>query len=111
MAIVWDNTLTSGLRGKFGHLSVFRSMRGKTFVSRAPGKQDKCKETQAQRSTRVTFAEASRWAKTVLLNEEKKIYYQQLAREWKLPNAYTAAIKEFMCKREGRITCPQDNNV
>jgi hypothetical protein len=48
-------------------------MRRKTFASRAPGKQDKRKETVAQRATRTAFAEASRWAKNVLLDPDKKV--------------------------------------
>ncbi len=98
MATVSGNDLTSGLRGKIGQLMVFRVIRGKTYVSRAPRKADKSKETVAQRNTRITFKEASQWAKTVLLDPAKKEYYQQRAKEWNLTNAYTAAVKDYMRK-------------
>lgn len=111
MAIVTDNDLTSGLRGKLGKLLVFRSLRGKTFVSHRAAKPDKTKETTAQRQTRVTFREASAWAKEVLLDARRKVYYQSRARALKLPNAYTAAIADYMRKpqitksqRRGMIT-------
>jgi hypothetical protein len=101
MAIVSDNLVTSGLRGKFGQSFVFRKLRGKTVVSHAPGQQDRSKETTAQRATRTAFADASRWAKAVLLDPEKKTYYQQRAKAWNLPNAYTAAIREYMQSARG----------
>src|SRR5689334_16260192 len=96
MATVSGNMLTTGLRGKIGHLLVFRSIRGKTFASHAPRKPDKSKETIAQRRTRTTFRDASRWAKLILLDPLKKEFYLQKAKEWGLTNAYTAAIKEYM---------------
>jgi hypothetical protein len=103
MAIVSDNLVTSGLRGKFGEFFVFRKLRGKTVVTLAPGKQDKRKETAAQRGTRTAFAEASCWAKAILLDPEKKTYYQQRAKAWKLPNAYTAALKDYMRNRQAEV--------
>jgi hypothetical protein len=96
MATITGNILTSGLRGKIGKLLVFRRVRGKTIVSHAPARPDKRKETAAQRKTRLTFKEASRWAKIALLHPQQKVFYQQRARTWKLPNAYTAAIKDYM---------------
>jgi hypothetical protein len=111
MAIVSDNDITTGLRGKFGNLFVFRSLRGKTIVSRRAQEPDKAKETMAQRQTRATFRDAAQWAKTILLDPKRKAYYQQRARALKLPNAYTAAITDFMRKpqvsklqRRGMIT-------
>jgi hypothetical protein len=96
MATVSGNDLTTGLRGKVGQMMVFRVMHGKTFVSRAPRRPDKRKETAAQRKTRVTFKEASQWAKAMLVNPTKKEYYQQRAKDWNLTNAYTAAVKDYM---------------
>ena len=104
MATVIDNDITMGLRGMIGREFVFRSMNGKTYVSRAPRKQDKSKETPRQRLTRTTFKEASAWAKRTLLDPERKTYYLQQARELKLPNAYTAAIQDYMRRR--RIAQP-----
>jgi len=96
MAKLSGNPLANGLRGKIGQHLVFRVMRGKTYVSVAAGKPDKKKETQRQRDTRNTFREASRRAKAMLLDPEKKQYYQDRAKALKLPNAYTAAVKEMM---------------
>ena len=96
MARVDDNPLTIGLRGKFGDMFVFRRMNGKTFASRAPGKQDKKKETVPQRKTRANFRDAALWAKATLSNPEKKAYIQKRAKMLELPNAYTAAVKEYL---------------
>jgi hypothetical protein len=53
-----------------------------------------------QRGTRITFREATVFAKRVLKDPVRKAYYQNQARELKLPNAYTAAITEFMRGRK-----------
>src|SRR6478736_4314982 len=98
MAIVRNNNLVEGLSGKFGNQLVFRTLRGKTVVSHMPRKPNKKKETEAQRKTRVTFREATQWARRTLRDPEKKIYYQQRAKALKLPNAYTAAITDYMRK-------------
>src|SRR6187549_3376369 len=42
------------------------------------------------------FRKASQWAKTILLEPDKKAYYQKKAYKLKLPNAYTAAIADYM---------------
>jgi hypothetical protein len=107
MAKVTGNNLTSGLRGKVGKLMVFRVIQGETYVSHAPRKPDKRKETPRQRSTRVKFKEASRWDRIVLLDPEKKKHYQQYAKAWKLPNAYTAAIKDYMSNFKTHVTRDQ----
>jgi hypothetical protein len=73
-------------------------MRGKTFVSAVAKKPDKSLETEAQRKTRSTFREATQWAQAVLLDQEKKEYYRKRAKALKLPNAYTAAITDYMRK-------------
>ena len=96
MAKLSGNPLANGLRGKIGQHLVFRVVRGKTFVSTAAGKPDKKKETPRQRRTRETFREASRRAKAMLLDPEKKEYYMERAKALKLPNAYTAAVRDMM---------------
>jgi hypothetical protein len=111
MAKVTGNILTSGLRGKIGQLLVFRRVNGKTIVSHAPRKPDKSKETAAQRKSRSTFKEASRWAKIVLLDPDQKTYYQQRAKTLKLPNAYTAAIKDYMRNPEWKMRANQRGQV
>jgi hypothetical protein len=99
MAQVAMNDITTGFRGKFGEDYIFRVMRGKTFVSRRACKPDKSRETFAQRSTRDTFRHASAWAKEVLLIPGQKEIYLEQARLLNLPNAYTAALKEYMSRK------------
>ncbi|RAV99202.1 hypothetical protein [Pseudochryseolinea flava] len=98
MATVTDTSLMEGLRGKFGNNIVFRTMRGKTFASplRKPVKNSN--QSEAQRNTRITFRQAAAWARSILLDPEKKAYYNQRAKALKLPNAYTAAVTDFMRK-------------
>jgi hypothetical protein len=95
MARTSGNMMISGIRGKLGKF-VFRKMRGETFVILAPRKPDKSKETVAQRNTRTTFKEAASWAKNQMLDPEKKKRYNKKAKKLKLPNGYTAAVREFM---------------
>lgn len=104
MATVSNNILISGLRGRVGNQLIFRVVNGVTIVSRAPEKSDRRKETQAQRKTRDTFRIASQWAKAQVANPEKKQYYVRLAKTWNLTNAYTAAVKDYMCNAKGVST-------
>ena len=55
-----------------------------------------CKQSEHQKENRDRFRKASLWAKTILLEPEKKAYYQKKADKLKLPNAYTAAIADYM---------------
>src|SRR5688572_25512820 len=96
MAIVENNDLTLGLRGKFGKHFVFRSLRGKTIASHAPRKPDLRMQSAAQRKTRTTFREAAAWAVRTLHDPKKKQFYQRRAKELALPNAYTAAVRAYM---------------
>ena len=96
MAIVANNDLTRGLRGRIGKWLVFRVVRGKTIASRAPRKPDPRKQSAAQRLTRNTFREASAWAVRILRDPDKKQYYADVAKAEALPNAYTAAVREYM---------------
>ena len=96
MATVANNDLTRGLRGRIGKWFVFRMVRGKTIVSHAPRKPDLLKQSAAQRQTRNTFREAAAWAVRILLDPAKKQHYADLAKAQSLPNAYTAAVREYM---------------
>jgi hypothetical protein len=98
MATITNNPLINGLHGKFGRAMVFRTMRGKTFLSALGRKPDKEKESAAQRNTRTTFRDATQWARNILHDPEKKKYYQQRAKALGLPNAYTAALTDYMRK-------------
>jgi hypothetical protein len=98
MAIIQTNPITNGLSGALGNL-IFRQLRGKTILSckaSAPKKQ-----SELQRENRFKFKCATAYAKSAMLNDEKKTYYMRMAKKLKLPNAYTAAIGDYM--RRGDI--------
>lgn len=98
MATVSSNLLTKGFSGSMGPI-VFRQLRGKTVIA---GKPDKILKQQSaqQRQNRDRFKAASIWAKQQMLDEEKKAYYWRKAKKLKLPNAYTAAVCDYMRKGE-----------
>jgi hypothetical protein len=97
MATIQTNSIASGLRGSLGNL-VFRQVHGKTIVS---GKRDgKKKQSELQRENRSRFQSAAYWAKSQMLDPEKKAYYWRKAKKLKLPNAYTAAVSDYMRKAD-----------
>jgi hypothetical protein len=97
MALVKNNTATRGLSGKFESI-LFKTFRGKTFAYPEPKKPTK--QSEEQRKNRDRFRNASYFAKTVMQDPEKKEYYRRIARRLKLPNAYTAAITDYMRKTQ-----------
>ncbi|MBT1702357.1 hypothetical protein [Chryseosolibacter indicus] len=96
MAHVRENDLTEGLSGKFGRKFVFKQLRGKTIVARRA--KPTTKESALQRDNRERFKKASAYAKAMMLIPERKAYYWEMAKEMKVPNAYTAAIADYMRK-------------
>ncbi|MBT1704625.1 hypothetical protein [Chryseosolibacter indicus] len=96
MAHVRENDLTEGLSGKFGRKFVFKQLRGKTIVARRA--KPTTKESALQRENRDRFKKASAYAKAMMLIAEKKAYYWNMAKELNLPNAYTAALSDYMRK-------------
>src|SRR5258708_3859799 len=111
MAILTTNPVVNSFSGMLGKSLVFKNLRGKTILSSKP-RPPKTQSVQ-QRANRSKFRAASRWAKIALLSDpEKKAYYQKKAKKLKLPNAYTAAIADYMrsakvqetSKREGTVT-------
>jgi hypothetical protein len=94
------NALLHGLSGKFGDVIVFKTMRGRTFATK-PAVQPTVQSAQ-QKENRSRFRLASQWAKSVLLDPERKAYYRKKAHKLKLPNAYTAAVADYM--RPVRVT-------
>ncbi|MFM7859777.1 MAG: hypothetical protein ACKO96_49555 [Flammeovirgaceae bacterium] len=93
MATVKHNPLINGLSGKLGKTIVFKILRNKTIVATysKPNRQ-----SERQKQNRGKFKEATRWAKVVLIDPQYKAYYQLLANKQGLPNAYTAAITDYM---------------
>ncbi|MBT1705710.1 hypothetical protein, partial [Chryseosolibacter indicus] len=96
MAFVRENDLTEGLSGKFGPKFVFKQLRGKTVVARRA--KPTTKESALQRGNRDRFRNATAYAKAMMLIAERKAYYWKRAKKLKLPNAYTAAIADYMRK-------------
>jgi len=97
MATVANNSLIQGMRGTLGRL-VFRTVGDRTIVSCRPSIPRSRKESPVQRLNRSRFREASQYAHAMMRDKAKKEYYWQKARQMKLPNAYTAAITDFMRK-------------
>ena len=93
MAIIKNNDMIEGISGMIGR-HVFKQVRGKTIMCQRPPKP--CKQSDQQKENRDRFRKASQWAKTILLEPDKKAYYQKKAYKLKLPNAYTAAIADYM---------------
>ena len=77
---------------------MFRQVRGKTILS-GKGSSSR-KQSALQRENRQKFKQASRYAKAVMLDADKKAYYWRKAKKLKLPNAYTAALSDYMRKGE-----------
>src|SRR5258708_15481563 len=94
MAILTTNPIVNGFSGMLGKTLVFKTLRGKTILSSKP-KPPKTQSAQ-QRANRSKFRDASCWAKITLLSDPEKSYYQKKAKKMKLPNAYTAAIADYM---------------
>jgi hypothetical protein len=94
MATVQVNPIINGLSGMLGRAIVFKNLRGKTIVTSCP--RPPKKQSAQQRINRSKFRDATLYAQTVLLDEGKKAYYQKKAKKLKLPNAYTAAITDYM---------------
>lgn len=99
MAKLSEDSPLNGMGGTIGKDLVFRTVNGETIVSQKPVFNPK-KTTRAQKQTRSRFAQASLFAKKVTRDPLKKEYYKKMAMDLKLPNAYTAAIKEYMNKKE-----------
>jgi hypothetical protein len=97
MATVSFNAITKGMSGSIGNL-MFRQTYGRTIVSGKP-RQTK-KQSEQQRENRSRFKLAAYWAKAQMLDPERKAYYWRKAKKLKLPNAYTAAICDYMRKGE-----------
>ncbi len=99
MAIIKSNDMIEGISGMIGN-HVFKQVRGKTIMCSRPPRPST--ESNQQKENRDRFRKASQWAKTVLLDRDQKAYYQKKAFKLKLPNAYTAAIADYM--RSAKVT-------
>jgi hypothetical protein len=96
MAIVRNNSVVQGFSGMLGNLIVFRHVRGKTIVAKRP--RPARSQSASQQENRRRFRDAAVFAKAAMYDPKKKAYYLEKARQLKLPNAYTAAITDYMRK-------------
>jgi hypothetical protein len=94
MARSTNNLLTKGLSGMVGKQIVFRTWNGKTFISVAPKRPKK--QSPIQKENRTKFKRATIYAKSMMKDPVKKAEYKEIARKLQLPNAYTAAITDYM---------------
>jgi hypothetical protein len=102
MAVVQNNPIIEGLSGQFGSL-LFRQVRGKTLIAPMPKVNKKRKQSEAQRATRSKFRLATKFARKAMNDPEQKQFYAVRAKKLKLPNAYTAAITDYMRRGEVEI--------
>jgi hypothetical protein len=96
MAIVRNNDVLEGISGSLGDRLVFRRFKNKTVVSLRS--TFTTRESVKQKATRNHFRDASTYAKQQLQDPERKAYYEKRADLLNLPNAYTAAVAEYMRK-------------
>lgn len=93
MATIQCNALVDGIRGSVGRL-VFRKIGGKTIVSQKarPART----QSDLQKKNRTTFRDAAVFAKRMMFIPDRKAYYKKVAIASELPNAYTAAVREYL---------------
>lgn len=77
-----------------GKQIVFRSWNGKTYISAAPKKPKR--QSPIQKENRSKFKRATMYAKNMMKDPAKKAEYKEIALKMQLPNAYTAAITDYM---------------
>lgn len=61
-----------------------------------PSERPKKKPSKAQLENRERFRQATQYAKEMMLQHGYKNYYRCIAIELKLPNAYVAAVTDFL---------------
>jgi hypothetical protein len=98
MAISRNNPLTKGASGMIGNSIVFRTWNGKTYMYNRPSKPKT--QSAAQKENRTKFSRAVAFSKKMMAVPEKKAEYTEIAKRENLPNAYTAAVTEYMRKPE-----------
>jgi anti-sigma regulatory factor (Ser/Thr protein kinase) len=92
------NPLTKGASGMIGKTVVFRTWNGKTFMYNRPSKPKK--QSVLQKENRTKFSRAVAFSRSMMAIPERKAEYAEIAKREKLPNAYTAAVTEYMRKPE-----------
>ena len=95
MPISTNNPLLKKNSGMLGKTFVIRQVNGKTVIQSAPKKRDV--PTEHQLKTKARFMLAVDYAKKQMANPEIKAMYKKAAKG-DIPNAYTAALKDFLNK-------------
>jgi hypothetical protein len=98
MALSRNNVITHGASGMLGGVVVFRTIKGKTYICNRPKKPTR--QSVLQKENRTKFRRATAFAKQMMADPSKKAEYWDIAKRLNLPNAYTAAITEYMRKPE-----------
>ncbi len=91
MAFISPGSLLDGLTGAIGKQIVLRKRGNKTFASKYPDMSG-IKPSKAQKKRRRTFAEAVKFAQSIIRDPAKKSAYKVK----KGKAAYHTAIKDFM---------------
>ena len=94
MAIIDQNIVTMGLRGRVGNL-IFRSWGDKSVVSAAPSNHNR-KWSQAQTENRKRFRDAMIYARMALKDPVKQKYYRSKVKGMQTP--WNAAVADYMKK-------------
>lgn len=95
MAIIYDNLVTTGLKGKFGDQVVFRTYKGHTVVSKKPIFNGERSDAQIKQISR--FSQAASYAKSVLATDEiRQIYAEKAQNSTRQVNAYNLAIADYL---------------
>ena len=93
--------LHRSIKGAIGDF-IFRTYNGKTIVSLRPVYKNET-NTEARLKTRNRFRDASYYASNAMEDVKRKTYYTQKAKQLKLPNAYTAALTEYLRKAKAGV--------
>jgi hypothetical protein len=98
MARSVDNIFTQGISGMIAGQMIFKRWNGKTYVCKSPRKPSK--QSKLQQENRTKFRRATAFAKMMMKDPAKKAEYKEIAEHLMLPNAYTAAVTDYMRKPE-----------
>lgn len=94
MALVHDNDMTLGLRGKVGKQFVFRKFGRKTIAARKSAPSGE--KTEKQEQHRQRFRLAAQYAKASLLVPALNAEYTAIANQREYPSAFAAALGDYL---------------
>jgi hypothetical protein len=94
MGIVKNNNFTRGISGAVSHDMVFRKYKKKTSVYIKTERESEL--TDKEKAQRSKFVEATVYGKSIKDNPALEAEYKAWADERDLPNAYAAAVSDFL---------------